>query len=184
VVREPDHSAFFADVEQVWEQLPERQRRVVAQVRTMLARLDLPYARPESTRATFHEDDGAVWLHIKHASDSPKLGLGVLHDHVVLHWPGGVYEHPEWGSIVADTLESLLTGRNVERMQRHFRTVVAVDTEVWLDGKIRRALPRLTPPGHRRRLLRLLPWEPQLIEVSISFDRPNALAPPAKEDRT
>jgi hypothetical protein len=176
------NAAFFADADEIWERLPDRQRHVITQMREMLARLDLPYARPEGTRTTIDEDDHTVWLQIKHTSDSVKLAVMVLDDEVVLHWPGGRYSRSDWDSALADALQALLTGRNVVHMQRHFRTVVAVDTQVWLDGKVRRWLPPLLRAGRRRRLLRRLPWEAHRVDSTISFMRPNALAAAADDD--
>jgi hypothetical protein len=82
VTAERSDERFFADVDQVWAELSDEQRLAVGEVRAMLGRLGLPYARPEGTRATVHEDDPTRWLQIRHIADGLKLGVRLSPDEV------------------------------------------------------------------------------------------------------
>jgi hypothetical protein len=176
-------TAYFADVDEVWHELSETQRAPVQAVRTILSQLDLPFARPGDSTTTYDQTNAAIHLKIRHVADRAVVAILVDPDRVALHWPGGTIARPAWDSQLADALEAMLTGCNVIRSWLHGGKVVAVDSEIWLPGRLRRALPRMQAPGLLALALRRLPWPARRLDATLSFAREPALAPPAERDR-
>jgi hypothetical protein len=175
-------SAYFSDVDEVWDELSDAQRAVVQAVRTILSELDLRFARPSGSTTTYDQTNAAIHLKIRHAADDAVVAILVNADRVALHWPGGTIARPTWDQHLTDALEAMLTGCNVIRSWLHGRKVVAVDSEIWMPGRVRRALPRMEAPGARALALRRLPWPARRLDATLSFAREPALAPPAARD--
>jgi hypothetical protein len=176
-------SAYFADVDEVWDELSDAQRAVVQAVRVILSQLDLRFARPGGSTTTYDQTNTAIHLKIRHATDDTVVAILVNGDRIALHWPGGTIARPSWDQHLADVLEAMLTGHNVIRSWLHGRKVVAVDSEIWMPGRVRRALPRMKAPGVWALVLRRLPWPARRLDATLSFAREPALAPPAERDR-
>jgi hypothetical protein len=182
-VQDETSTPYFGDIDEVWDELSAAHRAATRQVRAVLARLDLPFARPDDATTTYDSTNEAVHLKIRHRTDDTVVAVLLFADRAALHWPGGYLTKPSWDRELADTLEAMLGGTNVIRTWTHTGKVVAVDTEVWLPGRLRRALPRLDAPGLRARILRRLPWQARRTDATLSYARRPALAPPAERDR-
>jgi hypothetical protein len=79
--------------------------------------------------------------------------------------------------------QAILDGTNLIRTRTSAGKVVAVVTDLWLPGRLRRTLPRLDARGARPRVLRHLPWQARRTDATLSFARQPALARPAERDR-
>jgi hypothetical protein len=176
-------SVYFADAEKVWDELSDAQRAVIQAVRTMLGRLDLRFARPRDSATTYDETNTDIHLKVRHAADDTLVAILVDADRVALHWPGGTIARATWDQQLVDVLEAMLTGHNVIRSWLHGQKVVAVDTEIWMPGRVRRALPGLKAPGALAFALRRLPWPARRMDATLSYAREPALAPTEPRDR-
>jgi hypothetical protein len=176
-------ATYFADVDEVWSELSPAQHDVVHNVRAILTRLDLRFARPDDATTTYDQAGGLIHLKIKHGADDAVVAVLAGPEGVVVIWPGGTVRRTDWDPHQADVLEAMLTGGNVIRSWLHGSKVVTADTEFWLPGRLRRTLPRFVAPGARAAVLRRLPWTPRRVDATLSFSRKPALAPPAKRDR-
>ncbi|MCW2994138.1 MAG: hypothetical protein JWQ18_1633 [Conexibacter sp.] len=174
---------YFGDIDEVWDELSARHRAAITEVRGVLTRLGLPFARPEDATTTYDPANEAVHLKIRHRTDATIVAVLLFADQVALHWPGGRLTKPECDRELLDALEAMLGGTNVIRTWTHASKVIAVDTEIWLPSRLRRALPRLDAPGTRARILRRLPWPARRTDATLSYARRPALAPPAERDR-
>jgi hypothetical protein len=183
MVHDETSTPYFGDIDEVWDELSAAHRDAIGEVRAVLARLDLPFARPGDATTTYDPTDQMVHLKIRHNIDNAVVAVLLFADRVALHWPGGCLTKPDWDNELADVLEAMLGGTNVIRTWRHCRKVIFVDTEVWLPNRLRRVLPRLNALGLRAWILRRLPWHPRRIDRTLSYARAPALAPPAERDR-
>lgn len=179
----PPTTTYFQDADEIWDALPTAQQAIVADLRAMLTRLQLDFAQPADTTTTYDEPNASIYLNIRHGADRAVLAVLVSAERVAVHWPGGSISRPTWDPVLADTTESFLTGHNLVRSWVHARKVVTVDTEVWLPGRLRKALPPLQTPGIRAALLRRLPWHPRRVDMTMSFARSPALSPTPPHDR-
>ena len=180
---EESGTPYFQDIAEVWGELSAAHCSAIGEIRGLLTEMVLPFAQPADTTTTYDQPRGDIHLKIRHGACNTAVAILLFADQVQLHWPGGLITKPAWDRELADALKALLGGTNVIRTWGHTGKVFAVDTEIWLPGGLRRALPRFNAPGLRPAILRRLPWKARRTDATLSFARQPALAPPADRDR-